>query len=498
MNIEKMTVNLRVRSSSQALDLGAQMLRNWAFQIYMPFALILLVTYVLLVPLFYQAPWAVFLIIWFFKPVWDHIPLYVLSRRFFGEETTVPKTLSNWLPFLRPGLVLSLFWYRLNPFRAMILPVIALEGQTGKQRKRRLKITLHSLHTHLLLLIIACLALETFILFLSLLAAPDYLFMRGILTQFSNEYELVFQHFFVFCWLVAFMISEPFYIACGFSLYINRRTNLEAWDLELLFRRMAKNAQTASKVALFLVAALLSFQVITAPSARADEPPARWEHSPNAAPDTAEEILAQPPFSEKEVIEEWRLKPQFQPDNNPNQSSQSDFSELFPGLQSLVNVIAKISLVIIAIAIIALIAFAIIRVRSGQDLRFWRRKGAVKPLEELPEFLAGVHEEITQEERVVVRAQALWQEGKARAAMSLLYRGGLLKLITSGQVQVKKYHTEQECQQQIKEQIGGPLAHYFENLTHHWIYTAYAHQNPQAMTFQDLCQGWESHLERNP
>ncbi len=31
---------------------------------------------------------------------------------------------------------------------------------------------------------------------------------------------------------------EPVYVACGFSLYLNRRTVLEAWDLELVFRRL--------------------------------------------------------------------------------------------------------------------------------------------------------------------------------------------------------------------------------------------------------------------
>jgi hypothetical protein len=28
------------------------------------------------------------------------------------------------------------------------------------------------------------------------------------------------------------MVWEPIYVACGFSLYLNRRTVLEAWDIE--------------------------------------------------------------------------------------------------------------------------------------------------------------------------------------------------------------------------------------------------------------------------
>ena len=30
---------------------------------------------------------------------------------------------------------------------------------------------------------------------------------------------------------------EPFYVAAGFALYLNRRAELEAWDIEQEFRR---------------------------------------------------------------------------------------------------------------------------------------------------------------------------------------------------------------------------------------------------------------------
>jgi hypothetical protein len=36
---------------------------------------------------------------------------------------------------------------------------------------------------------------------------------------------------------VAVACLEPFYVAAGFGLYINRRVELEAWDIEQEFRR---------------------------------------------------------------------------------------------------------------------------------------------------------------------------------------------------------------------------------------------------------------------
>ena len=36
---------------------------------------------------------------------------------------------------------------------------------------------------------------------------------------------------------LAVFIVEPFYVASGFAMYLNRRVELEAWDIEQDFRR---------------------------------------------------------------------------------------------------------------------------------------------------------------------------------------------------------------------------------------------------------------------
>jgi hypothetical protein len=33
------------------------------------------------------------------------------------------------------------------------------------------------------------------------------------------------------------IVVEPFYVAAGFAMYLNRRAELEAWDIEQEFRR---------------------------------------------------------------------------------------------------------------------------------------------------------------------------------------------------------------------------------------------------------------------
>ncbi|HEU4786976.1 MAG TPA: hypothetical protein VFS57_06200, partial [Gemmatimonadaceae bacterium] len=36
---------------------------------------------------------------------------------------------------------------------------------------------------------------------------------------------------------LAVLFLEPFYVAAGFAMYLNRRAELEAWDIEQEFRR---------------------------------------------------------------------------------------------------------------------------------------------------------------------------------------------------------------------------------------------------------------------
>ena len=37
--------------------------------------------------------------------------------------------------------------------------------------------------------------------------------------------------------VIAVLLIEPFYVAAGFAMYLNRRAELEAWDIEQEFRR---------------------------------------------------------------------------------------------------------------------------------------------------------------------------------------------------------------------------------------------------------------------
>src|SRR5688500_20026036 len=73
-------------------------------------------------------------------------------------------------------------------------------------------------------------------------------------------------------WTLVIFALEPFYVAAGFALYLNRRTLLEGWDIEVALRRIAQRHTAA-----FVVVVLGIFAVATPPPAHAQEKDAKSE-----------------------------------------------------------------------------------------------------------------------------------------------------------------------------------------------------------------------------
>ena len=81
----------------------------------------------------------------------------------------------------------------------------------------------------------------------------------------------------------AVLVLEPFYVAAGFGLYLNRRTLLEGWDIEVALRRIAERH----------AAALLLVRLSLAPSVRPFGPVQAQEKDPKKE---IAEVLKAPEF----------------------------------------------------------------------------------------------------------------------------------------------------------------------------------------------------------
>jgi hypothetical protein len=180
-------------------------------------------------------------VLWCSKPWLDRTVLFVLSRAAFGQATTPGDVWRAQRQVWWKQFFLTWIWRRLSPYRSFTQPVYQLEGLSGwKIRKRVLQIRGGNSGTALLLT--SAFSTIEMLLVVALLSLVVWFVPEGrelnLQTLFSSE-ELsrVVTMALVGAYAAAIAFLEPFYVAAGFALYLNRRVALEAWDIEQELRR---------------------------------------------------------------------------------------------------------------------------------------------------------------------------------------------------------------------------------------------------------------------
>jgi len=220
----------------EGCDLGVQLLHFRIRSVYACYLTVAVPTFLVCLATYPLEPWLPALLVWLAKPWLDRAVLFALSRALFGESTGLADLWAARERVLRPNL-LTLFLMRLSASRSFKLPIVQLEGLAGRaQRERVRQLTLRHrgvARAMTLAFANAELALYSSVLILRVLLAPHVFgFESGWLTAAARA-GLVSSIAYVLA--VAFL--EPFYVAAGFGLYLNRRVELEAWDIEQEFRR---------------------------------------------------------------------------------------------------------------------------------------------------------------------------------------------------------------------------------------------------------------------
>jgi len=506
MQLENIAANVRMRSNWEAIDLGFTMVRAWWLIIYTPLALLLatlIALFLLLIP--YEYYWVTLLLLWWLKPLYHRLILHIISRRLFGESIDVIAALKQ-LPTLlfKTGLFSELSWRRFSFSRGFRLPIWQLENLRGAARKKRQTVLLGNMHSDAVWLTIAVFCFQV-ILTLSFfmliwLFIPAYYSDDLINRLFTNQLDGIgysVEIIAVTGFVVVMAFLEPFYIGASFALYINRRTQLEAWDIELDFRKMSQRMETADKkisaLPVILLALCLMFSM-TDQTAYADT-----TNETNASTLSSDFIAEErlPAAESKRVIHEvmdaeglsrekkvmgWRFIDRDEP--LPEDEDQPEW------LKSVAAFIAKIvefSLWILVItAIIALYVFR----------KYWLPLLEGKPKTEAleqPDILFGMDvRSDSLPDDVLATARELWQDGKARDALSLLYRSALIQLISREQLQLKHSHTEGDILKLSQTELAMTRQEYFQQLTKQWVQIAYAHQAPSEAQMQHLFDHWES------
>jgi hypothetical protein len=367
------------------------------------------------------------------------------------------------------GLFWALTFDRFDLARSFNLPVRQLEGQRGRARRARKGILGRRTRNYAVWLTVVWIHFEAVLLWsadgLAGLLLPAQAerargeeaanMFKGLLEALqraSLEDALVYA-------AVIFLL-EPFFVAAGFALYLNRRTLLEGWDIEVALRRIAEKHAVA-----LLFGVFVGFAVLMPTAAYCQTKDAKTEIS---------EVLKAKEFGYYREVERWQGKAK---DEERKAQPRGD------GWFGIGYALARAAEVLLWIAAGALIAYALwwaarmLPRGSAIPAEPYRPPAALFGMELAPETLPP---------DVGAAAAALAREGRLREALSLLYRGALSELIHKRGVRLLVSHTEGDVLL-----LSGELS-YLQQLINAWRGCAYARRMPSAAEVERLATDYKA------
>jgi hypothetical protein len=440
-------VALRRRTPWEAMDLGLSMLQRWARRVYAPH----LAVGVFLGSIFFaiawalDRPWIALALVWWLKPLYDRVVLYVLSRAVFGEVLGLRAVLGQARQWLGSGLFMALTLGRFDTARSFNLPVRQLEGQTWRKGRERRSVLGRRARGYAVWLTLVCVHFEL-VLYWSLQMLAG-MFLPAKAAEGRDLWESLFDgrwwtYADVAAYSLAMLLIEPFYVAAGFALYLNRRTILEGWDIEVALRRLAERHAVTALLLIFVFAFPLSG------FAQAKNPKAEIA-----------EVLKAPEFPHEAQALRWRSR-------NPQSEAKLPDGVNWRAVGYALAKAAEVAFWVIAGAALVYALWWAARMLPGSrapQAEPYRPPPALFGMDLAPQNLP---------DDVAAAAAALAREGKLREALSLLYRGALSDLVHRRGVELLASHTEAEVLSLSPQESRN----YLKELIDSWRRCAYANR----------------------
>ncbi len=499
MNLEGLQIVARPRNHWEALDLGLLIARRWyrlLLTSWLCFALPVFVSCWMFLP---QSPLLAILIVWWLKPVYERVPLKILSSAIFGAVPTLRGAFRETRKCVVPGIFGGLTIRRFSPNRSFEAPVLVLEGLEGEVRRKRLEVLQPRAGSAAFWLTLLGLHIEGFLVFGLIVGV--YFFIPaefevdwfGLMVSGSSGEQDWLVNGLMF---VAMAVVAPVYVSAGFALYLNRRIELEAWDIELGFKRLAQRALLPSM--LFVVCLISSFDthaIVEADPDRDVESTYEENLSQQLELDVVvlsvarresrtaiEEVLRGGDFHDEtttripKFLEDFFEKPEEQP---------VEEATWLPGF---IQFVASIAEVVLWAAVAILVIWIAHRVRLLEKIGVLGHRRR-RPKDRPTEIMGLSVEKSSLPEDVMGSARTLWRSGEHRKAISLVYRASLSVLIHDFRCEFSEGDTEGDCLSKVPGSAG-EVAVLFRRLTRMWLFAAYAHQMPSEADFSKLCDEW--------
>lgn len=501
MDLAQVNAKIRPRNHYEAIDLGFVMARHWLPTLYSLWFCVSFPLFIILQIIFSDSPYISAVVIWWIKPLLDSIQLHYISEKLFSNNVNFKQTLKQAPRRLWKSALIKLTIRRPSLSRSFDMPVDDLENLKGAQRSKRLNVLQRSASSAAIWLTFVGITMENIVVFA--FCGLAWMFTPPQLDIYIEFWELIahpeVHRILSWCWYLAMGLIAPFYVTAGFSLYINRRTVLEGWDIELSFKDMATRAKTLQLSPLTLCLTIFLVIATSLPSTSyATQTTAQKLENTDSAPlgelisdllphDAQQRmivIVESDTFNDIRNKEEWKLI-------NPIEETEEQ-NELSPWLADIFSILAQGTEVILWGIAILCVLFIILRLK-GFEVPFLEAKKYARPPP--PTSLFGLElNQNTLPEDIISAAKDFWRRSP-RQALSLLYRAALSDLVHAETLPLHSSHTEGECVRLFnKKTHSNPKSLFFQTLTEQWVMLAYGHQRVTHKQFDALCDEWPEHF----
>ena len=489
MRIEDLTVALRPRTAWEAVELGTALARRHMGAVLRPWLAVSVPVLVLVNVLCWLIDSLLLaaLVMWWLKPLFDRIPLYVLSRAVFGHVPGTWQTVGaqrKWGLGWMPGY---LTWRRLSPLRSLNLPIDLLEGGSKQGAGARRSALGSPVYGVASLVTLVFLNFEAALLVATVSALLIFVPTDMVQETLSRMYNaLIAQP----AWLqltlngLAWMVTsflEPFYVGAGFGLYLNRRTQIEGWDIEMALRRLrARLSQAAAPLLLLGVLGLA-----LSPAARAQQGAPEREATMEEVFDDAlvrdtgweqavKRAYEDPAVRPRHVVKQWVKRDQEQAPK-PKKDVDLDW------LGQLFALIGEFGLwVVLGVIVLALL------ITSPRWLGWLRESVSREGREQTPVQTSEAPPPQALPKDVPAEALRLWREGHERDALALMYRASVEDMARLVNVALVPGATEAHTLRASRRLPKAEDREVFARAVRTWQIAAYAHGLPSLPEFETL------------
>ena len=468
MQIERLQIVLKPRTTWEAADLGIKLAVRWFPRLVLASTLTALPF--LFIAFRFDAFVSQVIFLWWFKPLYERSILMVLSVSVFDGKPSL-REIARGFADSRLWFYVSL--YRLSWYRAENGPIDALEEVDFESQARRRK-GLYQFEERLALLItIFGLAFEI-VLFISIVSFFQIVMQSDFNSAYTgtlkllniNELGVWESRFLLVAIYISISISAVFYVSAGFATYLNRRTIMEGWDIELGFKKLV------NRLSIVLLALAI---VIPNGNALAND-------ADRDVDTILDEVLSQPEFNQMTTVSIPTHLKDWIEDLFRIKHEEPKRTRVGP----LANFLATLLKVLLITVLITGLVLLFYRLFTTYGAEFFRNRSEstrsyqTVPVKKLPSNL-------------VREIRERWSTGRFREAMALLYQASVAHVDQTFNCRIRESDTEGDCLRKTRGIEANARAS-FREITTLWLRVAYGDVTPSESTFHGALDDFEKHI----